>query len=163
MSRTTTSAGFGEEQLATWSSVATLLEWLPGALDAQLQRDAGLSHFEFGVLFALSHATDSTLRLSTLADHANSTLSRLSRAVTRLEGKGWVHRSTDPDDGRYTRATLTASGRRKVADASPGHVEAVTRLVFDPLTAAQTRQLREISRRITTAIRPDGRWEPPGR
>ena len=39
--------------------------------------------------------------------------------------------------------------------AAPGHVQEVRRLVFDPLTKTQSRQLREIGRRITRAIDPD--------
>jgi hypothetical protein len=42
-----------------------------------------------------------------------------------------------------------------VTQAAPGHVEEVRRLVFDPLTKAQTRQLREIGRRIMRAIDQD--------
>jgi hypothetical protein len=38
--------------------------------------------------------------------------------------------------------------------AAPGHVQEVRRLVFDPLTKTQSRQLREIGRRITRAIDP---------
>lgn len=151
---------FDDEQLATWSSLATLLEWLPGALDAQLLRDSGITHFEYGILFALSRADGGTLRMSTLASHANSSLSRLSRAVARLERQDWARRSVDPTDGRYTLATLTDAGRATARLATPGHVELVNRVVFDALTAAQTRQLREISRRITAAIRADGGWRP---
>jgi hypothetical protein len=39
-------------------------------------------------------------------------------------------------------------------EAAPGHVQEVRRLVFDPLTKTQSRQLREIGRRITRAIDP---------
>ena len=39
--------------------------------------------------------------------------------------------------------------------AAPGHVQEVRRLVFNPLTKTQSRQLREIGRRITRAIDPD--------
>ena len=49
-------ADLSPDDLETWSSLATLLEWLPAALDAQLQRDAALTHFEYGILFALSGA-----------------------------------------------------------------------------------------------------------
>lgn len=159
-------AGLSSEDLDSWSSLATLLEWLPAALDAQLQRDAGVTHFEYGVLFALSDAAERTLRMSTLASYSNSSLSRLSRAVARLEAKGWVRRAPDPSDGRYTLATLTDLGAEKVAQAAPGHVELVERLVFGSLTQAQARQLGEISRRITAAIRSEDRWQPashPGR
>ncbi|MEV7678692.1 MarR family transcriptional regulator [Streptomyces sp. NPDC088341] len=149
------------DDLETWSALATVLEWLPAALDTQLQRDAALTHFEYGVMFALAHADDRTLRMSTLAGYSNSSLSRLSRAVARLETKDWIRRAPDPTDGRFTLATLTDAGERKVEQATPGHVATVNRLVFDSLTAAQTRQLRDISRRITTAIRTEDGWTPP--
>ncbi|MCK9794152.1 MarR family transcriptional regulator [Isoptericola sp. 4D.3] len=148
------------EDLETWAALATVLEWLPAALDGQLQRDAQLSHFEYGVLYALAGAPDGTLRMSVLAGYANSTLSRLSRAATRLETQGWVRRTPDPADGRYTLALLTDLGRAKVQEATPGHAELVRRLVLDRLTKPQTRQLREISRRIGQGIREDGGWRP---
>ncbi|MGW1227946.1 MarR family winged helix-turn-helix transcriptional regulator [Streptomyces sp. NPDC001478] len=149
------------DDLETWSALATVLEWLPAALDTQLQRDAALTHFEYGVMFALAHADDRTLRMSTLAGYSNSSLSRLSRAVARLETKDWIRRAPDPTDGRFTLAILTDAGERKVEQAAPGHEATVNRLVFDSLTAAQTRQLRDISRRITTAIRSEDGWTLP--
>ena len=155
-----TTAALSTEELETWSALATVLEWLPPALDAQLQRNSDLTHFEYGILFALADAPDRTLRMSVLADYANSSLSRLSRAATRLETKGWLTRRPDADDGRYTLATLTESGAGKVEQATPGHVETVRRLVLDALTAAQKRQLREISRRVTAAIRTESGWRP---
>ena len=60
--------------------------------------------------------------MSVLAGYANSSLSRLSRAVARLETKGWVRRAPDPTDGRYTLATLTDLGVEKFDQATPGHV-----------------------------------------
>lgn len=161
MSDSPSEGGFTPDELETWSSVATLLEWLPAALDAQLERDSGLSHFEFGILFALAHADEGGLRMSELAGYANSTLSRLSRAVARLERSGWATRSPDASDGRITRARLTPAGRRVVAEATPGHVALVRRLVFAPLSRTQSEQLGASSRRITAAIRAQGGWVPP--
>jgi DNA-binding MarR family transcriptional regulator len=148
------------DDLETWAALATVLEWLPAALDAQLQRDANLTHFEYGILFALADAPDRTLRMSVLAGYANSSLTRLSRAVARLEAKGWVRRAPDPSDGRYTLATLTTLGQEKFDQATPGHVHTVNRLILNPLTQPQTRQLREISRRIMHAIRDEEGWQP---
>lgn len=148
------------ENLETWAALATVLEWLPSALDSQLQRDAGLTHFEYGILFALADAPDRTLRMSVLAGYANSSLTRLSRAVARLESKGWLRRRPDPDDGRYTLAALTGPGIKKFNQATPGHVATVNRLILSPLTQPQTRQLREISRRIMRAIRDEDGWQP---
>lgn len=151
---------FSPDELETWSAVATLLEWLPAALDAQMLGDSGISHFEFGVLFALAEAEGRSLRMSELAGYANSTLSRLSRAVARLERKQWVRRAPDPSDGRITIATLTDQGQGAVRTAAPGHVALVRRLVFEPLTPAQARRLRDSSRRISAAIGSEGQWRP---
>lgn len=149
------------EDLAVWASVATMIERLPAALDAQLQRDSGITHFEHGILYALDAAPERSLRLSVLAGYASCTLSRLSRAISRLEKKGWVQRLIDPHDGRFTLGVLTASGHEKVVESTPGHHALVQKVVFDALTRAQTTQLGAISRRISKAIGPDAVWIPP--
>lgn len=155
--------GLGGDRLAAWASIATLLERLPAALDAQLQRDSGLTHYEHGLLFALDSAPRHTLRLSVLAGYANSTLSRLSRAISRLEKKGWVLREVDPTDGRFTLAVLTNDGQALVAGATPAHHALVEELVFDSLTAGQVRQLADISQRIAIAIDSTAPWAPADR
>lgn len=141
-------------------SLAAVLMRLPGALDAQLQRDAGLTHFEYLVLSGLSMAESRTMRMSDLAAVAEGSLPRLSQVVSRLEKRGWVRRTPDPTDGRYTLATLTEDGWTKVVATAPGHVEAVRQFVFDPLTRPQQRQLREIGRRIMAAVAPNDQCQP---
>lgn len=143
------------DERRAWLSLASVLMRLPPALDAQLHRDAGLSHFEYQVLAALSEAPRRTLRMSELAVLAEGSLSRLSQVVSRLERRDWVQRAPDPSDGRFTLATLTDQGWDTVVATAPGHVETVRALVFDPLTKAQIRQLTQISRRIMAAIDPD--------
>lgn len=59
----------------------------------------------------------------------------------------------DPGNGRYTLATLTDSGLRKVEDSAPEHVERVRQLVFDPLDATQQRQLAAALARIAAPVR----------
>lgn len=146
-----------EEEQATWLAFASVLIRTPAALDRQLQRDAGLSHFEYTVMSALSEAPERTLRMSHLAAMAESGLPRLSQVVGRLEKRGWITRAADPADGRSTLATLTEQGWDKVVQTAPGHVEEVRRLVFDPLTKAQQKRLYEISSRIMKTIDPEDR------
>lgn len=148
------------DELAIWASLATLIERLPTALDAQLQRDSGLTHFEHGILFALHSAPDRSLRLSVLAAYASCTLSRLSRAVSRLETKGWVRREIDPTDGRFTLGILTGAGAQVVAESTPAHQALIRTLVFDTLTDAQARQLGALSRKVAERIGPGGVWTP---
>ena len=152
-----------EDERQMWLALSSVLFRLPAALDSQLQRDAGISHFEYGVLAGLSEAPDRTMRLSELAVWAEGSLPRLSQVITRMEKRGWVRRTPDPADGRYTLAILTDEGWSKIAATAPEHVETVRRLVFDQLTKAQVGQLRGICRRIMRGIDPDDRClgDPP--
>jgi DNA-binding MarR family transcriptional regulator len=150
-----------QEEQESWLALANVLIRLPTALDAQLQRDAGISHFEYQVLAGLSDAPERTLRMSELAIFAGGSLSRLSHVVKRLEMRGWVKRTPDPANGRYTLATLTEAGWDKLVAAAPGHVEEVRHLVFEPLTKAQQKQLREIGHRVRRAIGDDGSCPSP--
>ncbi|MEZ0113921.1 DNA-binding MarR family transcriptional regulator [Catenulispora sp. EB89] len=148
------------EDRQMWEAFTSVLVWLPAALDDQLERDAALTLFEYGILWTLSEADERTLRMSELARATNASLSKLSRAAARLERRGWMTRLPDPADGRCTLAVLTDAGRDKAADATPGHIDAVNRLVFDQLTAPQVRQLHEISDRILRAVRTEDSRPP---
>lgn len=143
------------EERQAWLVMARLLMQLGPTLDAQLRRDASISHFDYTVMAGLSEASERTLRMSELAAFAEGSLSRLSQVVARLEKKGWVRRSPDPADGRYTLATLTETGWEKVVATAPGHVREVRRVVFDPLTKVQLQQLTNIGQRILRAVAPD--------
>ncbi|AGZ40928.1 MarR family winged helix-turn-helix transcriptional regulator [Actinoplanes friuliensis] len=148
-----------DEQQKLWQDLRTVVVGLPMLLDRQLQRDEGISNFEYSVMARLSMVEKRTMRLSDLATQCDSTLPRLSKLMVRFERQGWVTRCPDPDNGRYTLAILTDAGLRKVEDSAPAHVEQVRQLVFDPLGAAQQRQLSTSLERIAELIRErlDGR------
>jgi DNA-binding MarR family transcriptional regulator len=136
----------------TWRAIWALMLQLPGPLDAQLQRDSGLSLFGYMVLSSLSMAPERTLRMSELARVANGSLSRLSNVAKRLEERGWLRREPDPHDGRSIVARLTDSGWELVQSAAPGHVEAVRHLVIDPLSDAQREALTTAARAIIRGL-----------
>lgn len=136
------------DELETWHALNMLLGRLPAHLNEQLQRDAGLSFVEYYVLAALSDQPDHVIRMSTLADLANSELSRLSHLMRRLEQRGLVRREADPSDGRFTLAILTEAGRAHLEAAAPAHVELVRRRVFDVLDTDEQQALRRAARRI---------------
>src|SRR6478736_3727412 len=94
-------------QQSDWIRFAAVLELLPAALDAQLNRDEGLTHFDYFALAMLSESPDRTLRMTALAARTNATLPRLSRVVSRLEALGLVERNPCPQDRRATNVTLT--------------------------------------------------------
>jgi DNA-binding MarR family transcriptional regulator len=140
-----------DEQQAAWRPFIALLLRLPAALDAQLQRDAGITSFDYLVLSGLSESPNRTLRMSELAAIANSSLSRLSHVVSRLEAKGWVRREPCPGDGRFINAVLTDDGWQKVLTTAPGHVAAVRELLIEVLSQEEFAQLGAISARVLAA------------
>jgi len=139
------------EQQAAWRPFVALLLRLPAALDAQLQKDAGITQFDYLVLSGLSEAPSRTLRMSELAATANSSLSRLSHVVSRLEAKGWVRREACPGDGRFINAVLTDEGWEKVKETAPGHVAAVRELLVSTLSDEELVQLGAISAKVLAA------------
>jgi DNA-binding MarR family transcriptional regulator len=145
-----------DEERDAWMPLAGLMMRLPAALDAQLQRDSGLTHFEYLVLMGLSEAPDRTRRMSELAAFVSGSLSRLSHVVSRLERRGWVRREPCPGDGRSTNAILTDAGWDTLVAAAPGHVAEVRRLVIDDLTETQLRHLRDVGRQIVSRIESRG-------
>jgi DNA-binding MarR family transcriptional regulator len=144
-----------EEQQRTWRTWLSVAELLPRALDAQLQRDAGLSHAAYVVLAMLSEAPGRSRRMSDLARRANQSQSRLSHTVARLEERGWVRRERSADDGRGNLAVLTDAGWDVVRTVAPGHVDAVREAMFAPLTDEQTRVLGDAMQAILERLDPD--------
>lgn len=149
-----------ESERIAWLRFAAVVELLPRVLDAQLQRDEGLTHFDYFVLAMLSEAPRRTLRMSVLAGMTNATLPRLSKVMSRLEADGFVARRPCPGDRRATNAVLTAKGRRKVVHAAPGHVAAVRANVIDVLSPTQLAQLSTITERMLRQLDPDGKVMP---
>lgn len=136
-----------------WTGLVSLILLLPGRLEAPLQRNHGLTLFEYLTLSHLSEADSPGLRMSELAYLANGSLSRLSNVVKRFEDRGWAERYPDPDDGRYTLVALTDAGREKVVAAAPTHVQAVRRHALDALSAAEGATLARVAAKLR--VRPE--------
>jgi DNA-binding MarR family transcriptional regulator len=111
-----------------------------------------MPHAYYMILVALSEAAERTMTLTELAVVTRSSASRLSHAMNRLEAQGWVTRCRHPADGRTTLARLTDTGFDALADAAPGHVSEVRRVLFDPLSPEQVHQLRSICQTILNGL-----------
>jgi len=150
-----------DDEQRAWRGFLAMTALLPGALDQQLQAEAEMGHSSYIVLAMLSEAPGRSLRMSELAARANSSPSRLSHTVARLEQRGWVRRERSPDDGRGNVARLTDQGWDVVVDTAPGHVAAVRRYVFDALSSEQVCQLEQIASAVLSTLDPDGSLRPP--
>ena len=148
------------EERGAWTALAAVVIKLPGVLDAQLQRDAQLSFFEYMIMAVLSEKEGRSDQMSEIAAATNASLSRLSHAVSRLERAGWIERERLPGAGRRTRAILTDAGYDAVVAAAPGHVRRVRggsghHGVVAGVAAApgHVRRVREL---VVDVVDPDG-------
>ncbi|MDQ1643704.1 MAG: hypothetical protein QOJ90_3055, partial [Actinomycetota bacterium] len=131
-----------------WRAFIEASRLLLDQLDRELQRDSGIPHAYYEILVRLSEQPDRSLRMSELAERSQSSRSRVSHAVARLEEKGWVRREAIVHDKRGALAVLTDRGFAALAAAAPGHVEGVRTHLLDQLTRDQVAQLRTISEAI---------------
>ncbi|MEU8566350.1 MarR family transcriptional regulator [Streptomyces cyaneofuscatus] len=136
------------QEKAAWTGLISLVLLLPGKLESPLREEHGITLFEYLVLSHLSEAPRRRLRMGELAFLASGSLSRLSNVIKRCEQRGWVVRSPDPADGRYTLAELTDTGFDIVGQAAPTHLRAVRGLVLDSLSTADQKALTRIAEKM---------------
>lgn len=138
----------------TWLALLATTSRLDDALDRQLQRDADMPLAYYQLLAMLSEAPGRSMRMTDLAEITQSSQSRISHAVKRLEARSWVLRRPCRDDRRSTRAELTGAGYAALVAAAPGHVRAVREHLFDALTTDQVAQLRTILAAVLDRLPP---------
>ena len=152
------------DEREAWLGLLGVTLLLPSLLDSQLQRDAGLTTFDYLVLAMLSEAPDRTLQLKTLARLSNGSLSRLSHTVTRLENRGWVRRETSPAPtaGQPSRCSPTRAMRRS-SNRHPVMSNLVRRVVFDSLAPYRRHSAGQLDARDACApsTRPGRNPRPP--
>lgn len=147
-----------DKQSRAWLALISTAELLPAALDAQLQRDAALTHYEFILLSALQRS--GSMRLSDLAAATNATLPRTSKVVSRLQQRDLVERGESGKDRRSVLLTLTKQGRRQLILATPDHFNTAHELVLDRLTPEQLDQLADALEPIVHALDPHRHFGP---
>ncbi len=138
---------------AVWRDYLDVMRRLMERLNRQLVDEAGMSLAEYEVLVQLSESPQRRLRMSELADLVVNSRSRLTHTVNRLEERGFVAREECVDDRRGILCVLLDTGFSALVAAAPGHVEAVRRVVFDPLHGEDVQALGTAMRKVRAALR----------
>jgi DNA-binding MarR family transcriptional regulator len=116
---------------------------LARTVDAELGSLHGISQNELLLLRALAAARNGTLRPSELARAISLTPSGVSRAVTPLEQRGMVERTSDPNDRRACTIALTDDGAALLGVSLVSAAEIASRLMRR-LSVGQSRQLERL-------------------
>lgn len=137
-----------KDEQRTWRTFLVASQLLFDQLHRELEKGTSVPGPYYEVLVRLSEAPGRRLRMSALADRSQSSRSRLSHTIARLEKRGWVTRERCPSDRRGSIAVLTDAGFGALEDAAPVHVEGVRTHLFDQLNGAQLDELRTISQQL---------------
>lgn len=144
-------------QTEVWLQFVAISELLPAALDSQLRRDSGITHFEYAVLSLVQLSAEKSMSPAGIAHALHATPARLSHVLARLEERGLVTRTPGAEDRRSVVVRLTATGRRLVIRATPGHIATAKALVIDNFSAAELELLAGLLRRVTDRLDPRDR------
>jgi DNA-binding MarR family transcriptional regulator len=131
---------------AAWIGLLETHKLLTRDLDSELEAAHGLNISSLELLSRLATADERMLGLTTLADAAGLSLSRVSRILDTLERRGLVERRADAGDARAKRAWLTPQGFELLQAAQQTHFAGVERLFFDRLSDADVETLARVFR-----------------
>jgi DNA-binding MarR family transcriptional regulator len=117
-----------------WAALTSAHARIAGQLSAALDEACGLSINDFEILLRLDQVPAPGLRLGELSPPVRLTQPSLSRAVARLERRGWLCRAGTADDRRGVVVAATPAGRDVLRRAAGVHAQIIRELVADPLT-----------------------------
>jgi DNA-binding MarR family transcriptional regulator len=137
-----------EDEQRTWRTFVQATKRLFDQLEDELDQQTEVPSHYYEVLAPLAEAPGRRLRMSDLADLSQSSRSRLSHSMARLESLGWIRREASQTDRRGAFAVLTDEGFSAIEAAAPVHAEGVRSHFFDQLDVEQLEELRRISERV---------------
>jgi DNA-binding MarR family transcriptional regulator len=139
------------QHLGAYFALMEAVTLLQHQVEQQL-RSVGLSTVQFQLLSSLA-AADGKLTMTALADGVVYSRSGLTYQAGLLEKAGLITREPSPDDERGTLVTITRKGVALVNRALPGHIEVVSRLLFEPLSDQDLGRLGETMARVRDHMR----------
>jgi len=142
------------EELATWRLFLESSQALVDILDADLQRQSGISLRWYDVLVHLEEAPDERLRMNELARRIVASTSGLTRVVDGMERAGLVRRERPPSDRRAIEVVPTAKGMETLEAARPLHRDAIQRHFAGHLTASEVKTLARALVKVRDHVRP---------
>ena len=96
---------------------------------------------EYDVMFNLSRQPDRCIRLRELNQHVLLTQPSVSRLVDRLVSRGYLHKHTDPADGRGAIIELTDAGLALFRRVAVEHMNSITQRIGETLNELELQQL----------------------
>lgn len=150
---------------SSWIAAIQVANVLTSRIEADMHRRGGVTPFEFQLLATLRRQPDE-VPMSQVAHLVDSSLSRLSHVVRRLEGRGWVTRRTSPDDARVTLVGVTPEGLVRFEAAEAPYRRLMDEAFLGHLTPEEHAEYARLSLKLLRGLRPEHwyvQWVDQGR
>jgi DNA-binding MarR family transcriptional regulator len=122
-------------------------------LNAELERDAGISQRWYDVLVHLEESPDG-LPMNALADRILYSKSGFTRVVDRMEEARLIQRVRPDNDRRTILVVLTDAGAETLQRARRHHRDGIERHFAQHLTDADVKALTRALEKVSTHARP---------
>jgi DNA-binding MarR family transcriptional regulator len=131
-----------------WAALTAAHGRITGQLSTALDQACGLSITDFEILLRLDQAPASGIRIGGLNPAVRLTQPALSRAVARLERRGYLARAGPAEDRRGVLIAVTPAGQETLRQAVPVHAQTIRDLLLAPLAPGEQDLLARVLARV---------------
>ncbi|MEY9848385.1 MarR family winged helix-turn-helix transcriptional regulator [Streptacidiphilus sp. MAP5-3] len=137
-----------------WGLLGNVYRLINDRLHEDIHDATGLDGSEFEFLLRLARFPAARGMATRVGERMGFTSAGTTKLVARLERKGLIERTRDPDDGRAYLVALSLRGERLLRKGLTAHVPRLDDEVLGHLTPAQQRQLHSLLSRLDPTLRP---------
>lgn len=136
--------GLSDHELTAWYPYLIYSGALLAVLDADLRRECGITHPDYGILMQIAETDGHMRRMGDIAATLSVQASFLTYRIDRLVQLGLVERVRDGRDRRGVNARLTSDGISLLDRADEVHVAGVRRYFLDHVDPARLADLSAV-------------------
>jgi DNA-binding MarR family transcriptional regulator len=137
-----------DEGVVLWGQVVNLHRALNARLHADIREATGLDGTEFEFLLRLARFPGPRTHASKVGARMGFTSAGVTKLVARLEEKGLISRTRDPEDGRAFHVAMTEGGESLLRAGLAAHIPRLSTDLVQRLSPTQRRQLRALLERV---------------
>ena len=137
-----------DEGVVLWGQVVNLHRALNARPHADIREATGLDGPEFEFLLRLARFPGPRTHASKVGARMGFTSAGVTKLVARLEDRGLISRTRDPEDGRAFQVAMTDEGETLLRAGLAAHIPRLSTELVQRLSPSQRRQLRALLERV---------------
>jgi DNA-binding MarR family transcriptional regulator len=137
------------QRRAWWATMVMQRRLAFQIMEEELRDETGIDIAIYDALMHIIKAGEPGIRMTDLAQDVFMSKSGLTAVVDRLEKRGLLQRTPDPEDRRATRIRLTEEGQDIAGRASEVHLASIERHFTSRVTDTEAAIILDVMERVT--------------